>query len=89
MISRDARGDLCRQLESAKDDLEFSLLLAADCANESKAILTDNQYDEIKNDFDSVISVLNSLRIKYASSAYQPRYSSGLLDHSVIRTPAF
>lgn len=62
MISRDARTDICRQLESAKDDLEFSLYLAADSANEGKATLTDSQYNEIKNDFESVISVLSNLK---------------------------
>lgn len=64
MIARDPRNEICRQLERARDDLEFSLYLATDCAKEGCATLSDRQYDEIKDNFDSVTSVLNSLKDK-------------------------
>ncbi|ELR65594.1 hypothetical protein C942_00677 [Photobacterium marinum] len=64
MITRDPKNELCRQLERAKDDLEFSLYIATDCARQGRATLTDNQYDEIKNNFDSVASVLNTIKNK-------------------------
>ncbi len=62
MISRDPKNEICRQLERAKEDLEFSLYLATDCAKEGIQTLNDNQYDEIKNNFDSVSSILTNLR---------------------------
>jgi len=64
MIARDPRNEIRRQLERARDDLEFSLYLATDCAKEGRATLSDSQYDEIKNNFDSVNSILNNLKTK-------------------------
>ncbi len=62
MISRDPRNEICRQLERAKDDLEFSLYLATDCAKGGMETLNNSQYDEIKGSFDSVTSILSNLR---------------------------
>ncbi|WP_299015232.1 hypothetical protein [uncultured Photobacterium sp.] len=64
MIARDPRNEICRQLERAKDDLEFSLYIATDCAKQGRATLSDSQYDEIKNNFDSVTSILNNIKNK-------------------------
>ncbi|TKB47346.1 hypothetical protein FCL40_15975 [Ferrimonas sediminicola] len=62
MITRDPRNEICRQLERAREDLEFSLYLATDCARGDQAVMNDHQYDEIKRNFDSVCTVLRDLK---------------------------
>lgn len=64
MISRNPRAEICRQLERAREDLEFSLYLATDCAKGDQAVMNDHQYDEIKRNFDSVCAVLDDLKTK-------------------------